>query len=162
VTAPGLTSGINAALLAEAPAEASPGSGSGTASPTGAPAGAPLPKASAPEGTLSLLRDHIAVSANQLARVKLGCGGAAPCRAKVTLRTRRAVTVRGHKRFVDVVIGTSGVLSIGASKTLTAKVALNRIGRRMLRAAGGVLRAELTLVTAGHRQQVRVVLRAHR
>ena len=164
VTAPLLTSGIDAALV-PAPAEGievggegSPGGGAGTGSLPGSGGGS---KQGTPEGTLSLLRKHIAVRASGRAVVQIACSGSSPCRAKLTLRARRRARVKGHEKVISVEIGTSTVLSIGASHKLEVSISLNALGRRLLRKAGGVLHAELTLVTAGHRQVQRVVLRAH-
>ena len=165
LAAPELTTGIDAALVAGPPPEGEPGepgSGSGPPGGSGGPAGgAPgITKATTPQGVLTLLHRHIAVHASGHAMVELGCGGHAACRAKVTLRARRWIRVKGRARLVSTEIGTSRVLSIGADGRQTVPISLSATGRRLLRERGGVLNAVLTLVTPGHKRQERVVLHA--
>ncbi len=71
--------------------------------------------------------------------------GPGVCRGKLTLRVR--TKNNGGRRYKTRIIGT-GRFSIAAAKTKTVivKVRLNRVGRALLRAGHGRLRARLTIL----------------
>jgi hypothetical protein len=92
------------------------------------------------------------------ALVKIGCAGTASCRAKLTLKVRMAVRVKGRRTLRTVTIGTSAILSVGAGGRATAKIELDATGRRLLRTDHGRLDVDLALVTPGRKQDDSVVL----
>jgi hypothetical protein len=159
VVAPGLTQGIDAAMKPRGPLISPPGSTPSEAAPTSKlPGGLTAPSSSSPDATLSLARTRIAVARNGNALVKVDCAGTATCRAKLTLKMKRLVTVKGKKTLRTVTLGTSAALSITAGKTATAQIRLDAAGRRMLSADHGRLALELALATPGHKQDLSVVL----
>jgi Carboxypeptidase regulatory-like domain len=148
VLAPARTSGIDEALT--------PGhSSSGVAVPTSKlPPALTTPPAQA---TLSLLARRITVAAGGYALVKVGCTGSEGCRAKLTLRTTRTVTVKGKRTTRAVAIGTSAALSIAAGKTQTVRIKLDAAARTLLR-KHRLRGVELLLVTLGRRREESVAL----
>jgi len=164
VTAPSLTSGIDAAMQLAAPlapAVPLPGIGSPGTKPAGSGrrgAGSTGAGPSAPtEGTLSVLGGHLLVR-HGVALVKVDCAGVARCRAKITLRVDGTVTVKGRRTRRAVAIGTSPVLSIAAARKVTVTIVLDRAARGLLSAHHGRLDAVLALVTPGHTRHESVVL----
>jgi hypothetical protein len=148
VLAPARTSGIDEALT---PGHAS----SGVVVPTSK---LPLPLTAPPaQATLSLLGRRITVAADGDALVKVACKGSESCRAKLTLRTTRTVTVKGKRTTRAVAIGTSAALSIAAGKTQTVRIKLDAAARTLLR-KHRLRGVELLLVTPGHRRDESVVL----
>jgi hypothetical protein len=159
VVAPELTQGIDVALEPGGPPTTPSGSTPSEAAPTSKlPGGLVAPSSSSPDATLSLIGTRVAVARNGDALVKVDCIGTATCRAKLTLETKRMVTVKGRKTLRTVTVGTSAVLSIAAGKTATAKIKLDAAGRRLLSADHGHLEVELALVTPGRKQDNSVVL----
>jgi hypothetical protein len=148
VIAPTRTSGIDEALT--------PGhSSSGVAVPTSK---LPLPLTTAPaQATLSLLARRVVVAADGDALVKVACAGTESCRAKLTLRTTRTVTVKGKRIRRAIAIGTSAALSIAAGKTQTVRIKLDAAARTLLR-KHRLRGVELLLVTPGHSRDESVVL----
>jgi hypothetical protein len=157
-TAPNLTPGIDEALKPGGPPTAPPGSAS--AEPTsgtklsGGLGGSSSPP---PDSTLSLAGKRITVSRDMDALVKVDCTGTESCRAKLTLRVKTAVRVKGKRTLRTVTIGTSAILSILHGKTATARIKLDPAGRKLLRDHGR-LEVELALVTPGRKQDDTVVL----
>jgi hypothetical protein len=147
VTAPALTRGINVALKPGS-LTSSPGSAPSEGTPTAKlPGGLMTPSSSSPNATLSLADKHIAVVRDGYALVKVHCTGAARCRAKLTLRMLRTVT-----------IGKSAALSVAAGSKAIAKIKLDSAGRGLLSADHGHLEVDLALVTPGRKQDDSVVL----
>jgi hypothetical protein len=157
VTAPQLTSGIDAVMQPDSTLP-----GALVSPPAAAAPGAQLPGATAPSsksaGTLSLAARRIAVKRTGVALVKLDCVGAAGCRAKLTLRIERTVTVKGKRTRRVLALGTSAVLSIAAGQRVTAPIRLDAGARRRLGADHGRLAAELRLVTPQSKEDESVVL----
>jgi hypothetical protein len=148
VLAPARTSGIDAALT---PGHAA----SGVATPTSK---LPLPLTAPPaQATLALVGRHITVAADGDALVKVACTGSESCRAKLTLRVTRTVTVKGKRTTRAVAIGTSAALSIAAGKTQTVRIKLAAAARALLR-KHRLRGVELMIVTPGHRRNESVVL----
>ncbi len=159
VVAPELTQGIDAALEPGGPPVPAPGSTSPEATPTSKLPGAlTTPSSSSSDATLSLAGTRVAVARNGDALVKVDCAGAVTCRAKLTLKTKRMVTVKGRRTLRTVTIGTSVILSIAAGEKATAQIKLDSAGRGLLSADHGRLDVELALVTPGRRQDHSVVL----
>jgi hypothetical protein len=148
VLAPTRTSGVDQALT--------PGhSSTGVAIPTSK---LPLPLTAPPaQATLSLLARRITVAADGDALVKVACTGTERCRAKLTLRTTRTVTVKGKRTTRALAIGTSAALSIAAGKTQTVRIKLDAAARTLLR-KHRLRGVELLLVTPGHSRDESVVL----
>lgn len=162
VTAPNLTAGINEALKpggpSSAPSSALPGSPSAEQR-SGAVSGVlGTSSSSAPSSTLSLVGKRITAARGRDALVKLDCTGAESCRAKLTLRVKTEVRIKGRRTSHTVMIGTSAVVSIDQGKKATARIELNSDGRKLLRERGR-LEVELEIVTTGHQEQdERIVL----
>jgi hypothetical protein len=157
VIAPNLTPGIDAALKPAGPSTAAPGSPS--AEPTSAAklSGSLGASSSSPKSTLSLAGKRITVARDRDALVKIDCAGTESCRAKLTLRVRMAVRVKGKRTLRTVTIGTSAILSVVHGKTEIARIKLDAAGRKLLRNHDR-LKVDLALVTPGHKQDESVVL----
>jgi hypothetical protein len=148
VLAPARTMGINEALT---PGHVSSGAGTPTST-------LPLPLTAPPvQATLSLLGRRITVAADGDALVKVACAGSESCRAKLTLRTSKSVTVKGKRTTRAVAIGTSAALSIAAGKAQTVRIKLDSAARTLLR-KHKLRGVELLLATPGHRRDESVVL----
>jgi hypothetical protein len=164
VTIPETTPNVDAAMTPAA--EPMPGTEGPLAGPipgtagSSSPGGSPAPRLARPEGTLALLKRRIRVRTAGRVVIELGCAGRASCRAKVTLRARRRVRVKGRELTVSVVLGTSSVLSISGASRRAVSVPLNGAGRRLLREGDSVLHADLQIVTPGRTRDERVVLSA--
>ena len=97
---------------------------------------------------VSLRHRNIEVRSRGRAVLELIRKGAGACRGKLTLEIR---TKRGNGRFKTRIIGR-GSFSVETAKTKTTtkivivKVELNRVGRALLRAGHGRLRASLTIL----------------
>jgi hypothetical protein len=109
------------------------------------------------DATLSFAGRRIPVARDGYALVKVDCAGAASCLAKLTLKVKRTVRIKGKRKLRTVTIGTA-IISITAGKKVTAKIKLDATGRGLLNAARGRLSVELALVTHEHDQDERVVL----
>jgi hypothetical protein len=158
VIAPELTPGIDAAMTPGGPA-VGPGSTSEEVTPASKlPGGITGASSSPPDATLSLLGTRIAVAANASALVKVECAGTMRCRAKLTLRVNRMVTVKGRRTLRSEAIGKSSVVSIAAGRKGIVRVRLNLAGRNLLSAGHGRLEVELALATPGRKQDDSVVL----
>ncbi len=157
ITAPALTKGIDAALKPASALPPPPGS-----EPTETPLASKLPgglspSSSSTEATLALAGKRIAVARDGDALVEVDCAGATSCLAKLTLRAKRAVRVKGKRTLRTVTIGTA-IISITAGRKVTARIKLDAAGRGLLSAARGRLSVELALVTHQHEQHERVEL----
>jgi hypothetical protein len=147
VSAQGLVSGINAALL---PAPVSP-----TPSPIG-PVGGPTlqspgvtPTRIGARSGIFLLSRRIVVQPEGLARVRLRCVGTTGCHGKLTLTTKETVKV-GHRALARTVLLASGLrLSIAAGGSALASIRLDRTGEALLAAARGHLDAHLAFLQSG-------------
>ena len=157
-TAPNLTPGIDEALKPGGPPTPPPGSASaeGT-SGTKLSGGLGASSSPPPDSTLSLAGKRITVARDRDALVKVDCAGTESCRAKLTLRVKMAVRVKGKRMLRMVTIGTSTILSILHGKTAIAQIKLDSAGRRLLRDHGR-LEVDLALVTPGRKQDESVVL----
>lgn len=150
VSARGLTSGVNAALLA-----ATPLSSSLTPLPTG-PAGGPTaqipgltPTDSGTRPGISLLSRRIVVHRDGTALVRLRCIGTRGCQGMLTLTTKATVKV-GHKTLVRTVLLTSARrLSIAAGGSALASIRLDRTGDALLAAGHGHLISHLAFLQSG-------------
>ncbi len=160
VMAPALVSGIDAALTPGGPPALGPGSAAPTETmpTTNVPGALHTQSTSGPETTLSLVGRRISVARDGDATLTLACAAATTCPAKLTLKLRRLVKVKGKKVLQSITIGKSAILSIAAGKRLTVRIELNAEGRRLLLADHGRLAADLTLATHGGRQDDSVVL----
>jgi hypothetical protein len=161
-TAPNLTPGIDEALKPGGPPTPAPGSAS--AEPTSATklsGGLGASSSPPPDATLSLVGKRIAVARGRDALVKVDCAGAESCRAKLTLKVKLAVRVKGKRMLRTVTLGTSAILSIGQGKRATTRIELDSAGRKLLREHGR-LEVELALVTPGRKREENVVLIEHR
>jgi hypothetical protein len=148
VIAPNLTPGIDVALKPAGPSTAAPGSPS--AEPTSAAKlSGGLGGSSSPDSTLSLTGKRITVARDRDALVKIECAGTESCRAKLTLRVRMAVRVKGKRMLRSVTIGTSAILSVPHGKTATARIKLDSAGRKLLRDHGRAQRPSLELAEVG-------------
>ncbi len=156
VLAPKLTPGVDDAL--KPGANSTSGLGPSGAATTGSKLPVPLTGSSAlSRAILSLLGTRIAVTATGDALVKVACAGPETCRAKLTLRVRRTVIVKGRRVTRAVSIGTSTVLSIAVDKTQTVRIKLDASARALLR-EHRLRGVELALVTPGHARDESVAL----
>jgi hypothetical protein len=157
-TAPNLTPGIDEALKPGGPPPAPAGSAS-SESTSGAKLSGGLGASSSPppNSTLSLAGKRIPVAHDGDVLVKVDCTGTAGCRAKLTLKVKVAVHVKGKRMLRTVTIGTSVILSVVQGKTAVAQIKLDSAGRKLLRDHGR-LKVELALVTPGRKQDENVVL----
>jgi Carboxypeptidase regulatory-like domain len=157
-TAPNLTPGIDGALKPGITPTAPPGSASGESS-SGAKLSGGLGASSSPspKSTLSLAGRHIPVAHDGDALVKVDCAGTESCRAKLTLRVKMAIHVKGKRMLRTVTIGTSAILSIFHGKTALAQIKLDPEGLRLLRDHER-LHVDLVLVAPGRKQDDSVVL----
>jgi hypothetical protein len=89
----------------------------------------------------SLVSRNIAVLSHARAAVKLIWRGSGTCAGKLSLSVR----VKSGKRFRTKTIA-AGTFSITAGRARTITVKLNRLGRSLLGAGRGRLRASLVLV----------------
>ncbi len=157
-TAPNLTPGIDEALKPGGPPTPPPGSASAEpTSGTKLSGGLGASSSPSPNSTLSLTGKRIAVARDGDALVKVDCAGTESCRAKLTLRVKLAVRVKGKRMLRTVTIGTSTILSVLHGKTATAQIELDSAGRKLLRDHGR-LEVDLALVTPGRKQDESVVL----
>jgi hypothetical protein len=155
-TAPSLTPGIDEALEPGGPPTPPPGSVS--SEPTsGTKLAGGLGASSSPDSTLSLAGKRITVARGTDALVKVDCAGTESCRAKLTLRVKMAIRVKGKRMLRTVTIGTSAILSILHGKTATVQIKLDSAGRRLLRDHGR-LEVDLALVTPGRKKDESAVL----
>jgi hypothetical protein len=76
--------------------------------------------------------------------VKLKCSGVATCAGRLTLAARMTTHRDEHKHTAARAIG-SGVFSVPAGHTKTARLGLNALGRALLRADHSPLEAVLTI-----------------
>jgi hypothetical protein len=79
------------------------------------------------------------------------------CRAKLTLKIKMRLRVKGKSTLRTITIGTSEILSIAAGKSETEQIKLDPEGRRLLRDRPR-LDVDLALVTPGRKQDDSVVL----
>ncbi len=157
VGAKGLTTGIDAALMPPN-ASSGPSPAISTAPVPGSPVTAPArPGAGA---VLSLAGRRIALRRGR-ALVRVRCAGVARCRGELILSVKRTVRVGRRELQRTVSISRFATVSIAPGGSLTAQLALNRAGRRLLRAGRGRLNANLLLLAAGagsHAQQIASVV----
>jgi len=104
---------------------------------------APAPAAAAEGAGLRTIGASVPVKAGA-ALVKVGCHARVRCRGKLTLTARRVVGRRGRKVVRIVSIGTVS-FSVAGNRATTVKVKLGPLGRALLRAAHGRLRARLLI-----------------
>jgi len=157
-TAPNLTPGIDETLKPGGPPTPLPGSASAeSASGTTLSGGLAGSSSPSPNSTLSLAGKRIAVARDGDALVKVDCAGTESCRAKLTLRVKTAIRVKGRRMLRTVTIGTSAILSVLHGRTATAQIKLDSAGRKLLRDRGR-LEVDLALVTPGHKRDESVVL----
>jgi hypothetical protein len=158
VTAPNLTPGIDDALKPGGPPTPPPGSAS-SESASGAKLSGGLGASSSPppNSTLSLAGKRIAVARDRDALVKVDCAGTGSCHAKLTLRVKMAVRVKGKRMLRTITIGTSAILSVVHGKTAIVQIKLDSAGRKLL-LDHGRLEVDLALVTPGRKQDESVVL----
>jgi Carboxypeptidase regulatory-like domain len=167
VTAPRLSSSIDAALLTGTaalspltftpssvtpPGARSPGTRPGA---TTLPGGPPSPGSA---GTLSLAGTRIAVQHNGVALVKVRCSESASCQARITLKMVQVLGGKGKATRREVAIGTSPVVSVGAAQKAIVKIKLDRAGRSALSAHHWHLDVDLVLVAAAGTRDTSVVL----
>ncbi len=159
VIAPELTQGVDDALKPGGPPTPAPGAAPSEPAPSPKLPGGLVASSSSPssDATLSLASESVGVARNGDALVKVDCTGTASCRAKLTLKAKMAVQVKGKRTLRTVTIGTRAFLSVLAGKTATAQIKLNATGRKLL-SDHGHLKAELALVTPGREQHDSVVL----
>jgi hypothetical protein len=157
-TAPDLTPGIDEALKPGGPSNASPGAPSSEpTSGTKLSGGLGASSSPPPGSALSLVGKRIGVAHGTDALVKVDCTGGESCRAKLTLRVKLALRVKGKRILRTVTIGTSAILSIAQGKTVLTRIKLDSAARGLLRDHGR-LEVDLTLVTPGRKQDETVVL----
>jgi hypothetical protein len=157
VIAPVLTAGIDDALKPGGPQLSSSGSTSSESAPGEAPPGGLTTRSgTTPDARLSLAGRRV-VARNGDALVKVDCSGAESCRAKLTLRLKVRIVVKGKKTLHTTTLGTSAVLSLAAGKTAIVEIKLTSAGRRLLREHPRSDVA-LALVTPGRKQNDSVVL----
>jgi Trypsin len=108
------------------------------------------PPARAVEAAISLFSTNVAVRRDGSALVRLRCRGTAACRGAIALTASRIVHIAGKRKLRAVRIGSVGY-SIAGERVTAIRLRLNAIGRALLRAARGNLRARMTftLLAAG-------------
>jgi hypothetical protein len=157
-TAPNLTPGIDETLKPGGPPTPPPGSASAeSTSGTKLSGGLGGSSSPSPNSTLSLSGKRIVVARDGDALVKVDCAGTEGCRAKLTLRIKMAVRVKGKRMLRTVTIGTSVILSVLHGRTATAYIKLDSAGRKLLRERGR-LEVDVELVTPGRKRDESVVL----
>jgi hypothetical protein len=144
----GTTSDINAALalVSSAPLGSTPG---GSTVGPGLPSGGPLPKGLGAKPGFSLISRQILLQTDDVAVVKLKCLGATRCRSRLTLTIMR--TARGEKKggAHTVIISRTILVSIAPGASAEVRLALNLVGRDLLKAGGNLLAAHLDFADAG-------------
>jgi hypothetical protein len=111
-----------------------------------------------PHCTASAPAKSITMNSKSRAAVKLVLAGAGTCRGRVTLAIKKAIA---HHRPKLVTIASAS-FSQPAGRTLSLSLALNKLGRALLRARHGKLTASLTLLklspapVAAHTSSVRL------
>ncbi len=106
---------------------------------------APEPPSVAPLiSTVALDASNVAVQGG-MAAVKLTCRGSAICRGTLRLTVRRTIERRGIKKLQTVSIGTR-TFTVTDGHTATVKVRLTTVGRSLLGAGRGRLRAGLAIL----------------
>jgi FG-GAP repeat len=123
--------------------ETDPGSGGVPTTGVGGTSVSPFgPLKIAPRCGPSLASGAVTVDARGRASIKLRLAGAGACRGRVTLTIKKAVA---HHRSKLVTIGSTS-FSLSAGRTVSLALALNKLGRALLRARHGKLTASLTLL----------------
>jgi hypothetical protein len=127
--------GIGRTLALSAIAPATPSSGEEQV---------PMASGEPPAGRLALAATSIGVRGGR-ALVKLTCRGPGGCHGGLTLTVRRTVKVRGKRASRRITIASASA-SIGAGRTATIALGLDRAGRALLSGDHGRLGAILTIV----------------
>jgi hypothetical protein len=108
-----------------------------------------VPKGLGAKPGLSLASRQILLQADDVAVVKLKCLATARCRSRLTLTTMR--NARGTKKggAHTVIISRTVAVSIAPGASAEVRLALNLVGRDLLKAGGNLLAAHLDFAEAG-------------
>jgi hypothetical protein len=98
------------------------------------------PSAGAPHCVVSLARRNLRVSGKGRVFVRIGLAGAGTCRGRLALAVRQR-TGHGHTKAKMI---ASRTFSLPAGRSTVLTLALNKLGRALLHAAHGHLRATFT------------------
>jgi hypothetical protein len=150
VTAGSTTSGIDARMVEgperllgplSGPPASTIGGGSRPVSPVGL-----LPVSAKISSTLSLDGSTITVQSRGKGTVKLTCRNASTCRGKLTLTAKTRDRDRGRKRGSKTMTIARATFAIPPGKTTVIELELNVVGRVLLNADHGWLKAILTVL----------------
>lgn len=87
----------------------------------------------------------IDLQSDHKAAIRLACAGTATCSGTLKLTAKSTTVQRKKKRTKTVIVGT-GAFLIGAGRTATINLALNKIGRALLGPVHGGSSATLTIL----------------